>query len=59
MAYLESVIVDCSGERFQQSLVTLFQGAVTSVSVGVVKSSGQLMVRLASSAVRQHCKRNI
>ena len=53
------MIVVCSREGFQQLLVTLFQGAATSESAGVMKSSGQLMVRSATSAVRQRCKRNI
>ena len=59
MNYSEGVIVGCSGQRFQQPLVTLFHGAATSESAGVVKSSGQLMVRSATSAIRQRCKRNI
>ena len=59
MAYGESVIVVGSEEILEQLLVTLFQVAATNESAGVMKSSGQLTVRLASSAVRQRCKSNI
>ena len=59
MNYSEGVIVVWSGERFQQRWVTVFQVAAKSVSAGVVKTSDQLMVRSASSALHQHCKSNI